>query len=167
MGGRDPLTRHTLATMADLTRADLPQLDWSPSARVASLATVYAHAVSTATASEAWYAAHRGSKRLAGRALRVLALLLGRGRGGAADPLADLHRRERQPQVEPAWASVALAIAAGLVALDRYFGASDAWMRFMTAEMQIARLRQDFEYEWNIARAKAGDPPTPRRSRRD
>jgi hypothetical protein len=65
-----------------------------------------------------------------------------------------------QPQIEPAWASVVLAVAAGLVGLDRYFGASDAWMRFMTAEQQIARLRQGFEYEWNIARAKAADPPT-------
>ena len=146
--------------MADLTRADLPQLDWSPSARVASLATVYTHAVGTATASEAWYAAHRGSKRLAGRALRVLALLL--AAAAAVLPILSqiLTDADGQPQVEPAWASVALAIAAGLVALDRYFGASDAWMRFMTAEMQIARLRQDFEYEWNIARAKAADPPT-------
>ena len=147
--------------MADLTRADLPQLDWSPTARAASLASVYEHAVSTATVSEAWYAAHRSSKRLGGRALRVLALLL----GAAAAVLPILSQiftdANGQPQIEPAWASVALAIAAALVALDRYFGASDAWMRFMTAEMQIARLRQDFEYEWNIARAKAGDPPTP------
>ena len=82
-----------------------------------------------------------------------------RGRGAAADPLEIFTARGRQPVIDPAWASVALALAAALVALDRYFGASDAWMRYMTAEMQIARLRQDFEYEWNIARAHGRREP--------
>ena len=147
--------------MADLKRSDLPELDWSPAARSASLSAVYEHATGLAKESERWYADNRPVKRIAGRTLRVLALVL----GAVAAVLPILSQiftaPDGQPEIEPAWASVALVVAAALVALDRYFGASDAWMRYMTAETQIARLRQDFEYEWNIERAKLADPPTP------
>jgi hypothetical protein len=58
------------------------------------------------------------------------------------------------PSIEPAWASVALGAAAALVALDLYFGFTSSWMRFMATEMQLTRLRHDFEYRWEEARAR-------------
>jgi hypothetical protein len=33
------------------------------------------------------------------------------------------------PVIQPAWASVALLVAAACVGLDRFFGYSTAWMR--------------------------------------
>ena len=43
--------------------------------------------------------------------------------------------------------------------LDHFFGFSGAWMRYMTAELAITRLRHQFEYAWNARRATAADPP--------
>jgi hypothetical protein len=67
--------------------------------------------------------------------------------------LAQIYTDNGNPDVDPAWASVALALAAGLIALDKFFGFSAAWGRFMATELAIGHLRQDFEYEWEERRA--------------
>lgn len=143
----------------DLVRPDLDELSWAPADRQASLSTVYAHAIGLATAAEAWYASKRPSKRLWGRMLRLLAILLA-AVAAVLPILAEIYTTDDKPAIAPGWAAVALAGAAALVALDRYFGFSSGWMRFMAAELRITRLRHDFEYAWQIARANAGMPPT-------
>ena len=50
--------------------------------------------------------------------------------------------------IQPAWASVALAIAVALVALDRFFGFSSAWARYMTTEQAISSALNQFMLEW-------------------
>jgi hypothetical protein len=145
--------------MSDLVRPDLGELDWSPGRREASLATVYAHAVGLAQDAEAWYASKRPEKKRWGRALRIVALLL--ASAGAILPiLAEIFTTDGKPQIAPGWAAVALAAAATLVTLDRYFGFSNSWMRFMAAELRISQLRHQFQYAWNAARVKLSDPPT-------
>lgn len=61
--------------------------------------------------------------------------------------------------IAPGWAAVSLAIAAAFISLDRFFGFSSGWMRFMEAELQLTRLRHTFEYAWNDLRATSQDPP--------
>jgi low affinity Fe/Cu permease len=39
--------------------------------------------------------------------------------------------------IQPAWATVALAIAAALIVLDRFFGFSSAWARYMVTGQAI------------------------------
>lgn len=63
--------------------------------------------------------------------------------------ISELTITAGKPAVAPGWAAVALAGAAACVGLDRYLGFSSGWMRFMTAEQQLARQRQAFEYAWN------------------
>jgi hypothetical protein len=141
----------------DLKRSDLDELDWSSPQRSAALSTVFAHAVGLASNAEAWYARKRPAKRYWGRALRVGALLL--GTAAAVLPiLAEISTTNGKPAIPPGWSAVALALAAALIALDRYFGFSNGWMRFMEAELRVTRLRHDFEYEWNAQRSLA-DPP--------
>jgi hypothetical protein len=143
----------------NIDRSDLPELDWAAAERSASLAKVYTHAQGLAVASEGWYAKNRPPKRVAGRVLRVLALAL--GTVAALLPiLSEIFTTGDKPAFAPGWASVALVIAAALIAIDRYLGASNAWMRYMTAETQIAKQRQEFEYAWNIERSRTANPPT-------
>jgi SMODS and SLOG-associating 2TM effector domain 2 len=131
----------------DLTRPDLDELDWTPERRAASLRTVYEEA-------ESWYAEKRKGKRQWGRLLRVLALLL--IAAAAVIPiLAQTYEHDGKPWISPAWASILLVVAAALVGLDRYFGFSSAWMRFMEAELRVTRLRHTFEYDWETTRAGA------------
>jgi hypothetical protein len=74
--------------------------------------------------------------------------------------LAEIFTTDGKPQIAPGWSAVALAAAAALVTLDRYFGFSNSWMRFMAAELRISQLRHQFQYTWNTARVRLSDPPS-------
>jgi SMODS and SLOG-associating 2TM effector domain 2 len=144
----------------DLRRAELERLDWSSDGRTASLTKVYEHARGFASDGEQWYAAHRRDKRRWARILRVAAILL--GTVAAVIPiLSEIYTTSGKPAVSPAWSAVALAVAAGLVALDRYFGFSAGWIRYMGTEFELTRLRHGFTFDWETAMAKAGSPPDP------
>jgi hypothetical protein len=76
--------------------------------------------------------------------------------------LAQIFIRDGHPLVQPAWASVALGIAAALVLLDRYFGFSSAWMRYISTELNLRQLTQEFQMDWESDKAAwLGSEPTP------
>lgn len=137
----------------------LGQLDWSTEHRAESIASVFSHTTSLCAAAEEWYAAKRPAKRLWGRALRVASLLLALV-AAVLPVISEITSTGGKPAVAPGWAAVALAGAAACVGLDRYFGFSSGWMRFMTAGQQLARQRQAFEYAWNELLVIAESPPT-------
>jgi len=130
----------------------LAKLSWQPDGRAESVHAVYCHAVAEARASAAWYDSRRGSKRLWARCLRIGAIVL--AASAALLPLlSQVFVRHGKPVIQPVWASVALVLAAALVALDRYFGFSSAWMRFMLSELSLNSLISDFEFAWHAERA--------------
>jgi hypothetical protein len=47
-----------------------------------------------------------------------------------------------------------LGIAVCLIALDRYFGHSSSWMRYMIASNNLQKYLAEFQYEWAILSAK-------------
>ena len=142
----------------DLERPNLPQLAWDRDARAASLTQVFEHAVGLAVTAEQWYAGKRPAKRTAGRILRVATVILG-AIAAVIPILSEITTTNGKPAVAPGWAAVSLAVAAALITLDRFFGFSSGWMRFMEAELQLTRLRHTFEYAWNSLRATSQDPP--------
>jgi hypothetical protein len=144
----------------DLDRPDLEELDWSIEHRSASLSTVYRHATALAAGAERWYADRRRGKRRWGRALRAGAIVSGTA-AVILPILGQIYTNEHEsPVIAPAWAAVALAIAGALVALDRFFGFSPGWARFMATELTLTRLRHDFQYAWQEARAAGADSPS-------
>jgi hypothetical protein len=74
--------------------------------------------------------------------------------------IAEITTTAGKPGVAPAWSAVALAVAAGCIGLDRYFGFSSGWMRFMAAEQRLIRQRQEFEFSWNEKLATVSDQLT-------
>ncbi len=55
-----------------------------------------------------------------------------------------------------------LALAAGCLALDRFFGYSTGWIRYITSALAIERSLEEFRMEWTRGIAKLrGAPPTP------
>lgn len=143
----------------DITTPELGELEWGPENREVALSAVFAHTVAVSTAAQNWYAEKRPAKRVWGRALRVLAILL--GAAGAVLPIvAEITTTSGKPAVAPGWSAVALVLAAACVGLDRYFGFSSGWMRFMAAEQRLVGQRQDFEYSWNQVLATAGSSLT-------
>lgn len=137
----------------------LGELDWSPDVRSASLNAVFEHATSCCAVAEQWYAAKRRSKRSWGRALRVMAIILG-FLAAILPVIAEITTSRGKPGVAPGWAAVSLAGAAACVALDQYFGFSSAWMRFMIAEQRLSNQRERFQYAWNQHLIDVADPPT-------
>ena len=140
----------------DIEGPDFSDLDWSEKARNSSVSTMGARAATYSRETERWYAKKRRSKRRWGRRLRVAAIMLG-SIAAIVPLLSEIYSNGSEVTIAPGWATVALVLAATLVALDHYFGFSAAWMRFMRAELELARLRHAFEYEWQ-ASSVAADP---------
>lgn len=139
----------------DLRQTDLPQLDWSNADT--ALTAAYDYAIAQSKDAENWYVRKRRPKRIGGRILRVSAIVLA-AIAALIPILAEIYTHGGKPGISPGWASVALVLAAALVGLDRYFGLSTGWTRFMTTQLAIAKLRHDFEFEWQRAQAPGRDP---------
>jgi hypothetical protein len=142
----------------DIGREDLAALDWSESQRSASLKTLFASAMAFGVEAETWYASRRRAKKHWARLLRAGAILL--GSAAAVIPiLSQIFTSDGTPAISPGWAGACLVVAAALIALDRFFGFSESWMRFMAAEQKLARLRHGLQYAWNAQTTRLGDPP--------
>jgi hypothetical protein len=133
----------------------LEPLDWSAAHAEESLSALRRHVVNRGERAIAWYQGARRPKKQWATWLRMGAILS----GGAAGVIPIIS--QTYPQLYPGWASIALALAAIMIAADRFFGYSHAWMRFMQAEQQLQRALSAFELEWEEARAaRSGSPPT-------
>jgi hypothetical protein len=140
-------------TKADRRTIDLPQPAWDDPDR--SLSEILDHCLKHAKGYESWYMRKRTPKRIWGRILRAASVLL-IGAGVLIPILAQVYTRNGEPVIAPGWASLALVLAATMVALDRLFGFSTGWTRFIETSMQLARLRHDFEFEWQALRVELG-----------
>jgi hypothetical protein len=73
---------------------------------------------------------------------------------------SEIYAVDERHIVSPAWASVALVVAAALIGLDHFFGFSSAWIRFLTTEMKLRQTLHAFHMEWEIQRSTLeGQPP--------
>jgi hypothetical protein len=86
------------------------------------------------------------------RALRTGAVFAAAA-AGILPILTQIFVEDGKPFTQPAWASVALGIAAAFVALDRLLGFSSSWMRYISTELLLRKLRDDFRFEWERQRA--------------
>ena len=122
-----------------------------------SLARLKAFAASRAGEAVSYYRRVRTPKKWWAIRLRVLSLVFA-GTSGILPLLSQIFTDSQgRPVVAPAWASVFLALAAGAIAIDRYFGFSSAWMRFMASELKISRTLDQFELDWEATRAGMKD----------
>ncbi len=52
------------------------------------------------------------------------------------------------PLTQPGVVSILIALSAALIALDKYFGFSSAWMRFVEADRNIMKTLNEFSHDW-------------------
>jgi hypothetical protein len=142
----------------DIDFKQLPKLPWEPARRAESLQKVADYVAAEAEKSIAWYLHKKTGKRLRAQGFRFAAIVA-TALAGLIPLFAEIYGTPK-----PAWASVALVIAAACVGLDRFFGYSTAWMRFLTTEMQIRHALHGFLLDWEIRRAvwEGKDDPGPR-----
>jgi hypothetical protein len=131
----------------DIQPAELGSLDWRPEHAGQSLDVIYQHVVSVASQAINWYLTARRPKRRWAQRLRVGAIIMV-AVAGVLPVLSQIFASGNSVKLPPAWAAVALAIAVALVALDRFFGFSSAWARYMATGQAISAALNQFRLDW-------------------
>ena len=149
-----------MSTPDTVTNDTLEPPDWSDPAR--ALESIRQYAERKVLAEWSWY--QRKKQWNAGRSqwLRWLALLLSILGGLVPLLIALFSGRPDWPWFTRAFGSVQfaqlgyvlLAVAAGFVLMDRYFGYSTAWMRYIVAMQTIEKAREAFRLDWTVMARK-------------
>jgi hypothetical protein len=114
----------------------------------ATLDTLRLWAEGNAAGAIEWYLRDKRLKRIGSRLLRALAILFAIA-GGIAPLVAATADRDAN------WGYVLLALAAGCVAFDHFFGLSSGWMRDIATARAIERRLTTFRFAWIAANADA------------
>jgi hypothetical protein len=147
---------------ADILPAALPELKWDSGNALQSLEQALDYAYAHADEAVSWYLRAKRAQRIWARLLRLSAILFIAAAGVLPVLIQIFQSPDGKPLLAPAWASVLLAVALLLIAIDRFFGFSTAWMRYITAELQIKQLKEAFELDSQAAIASLQEqPPTP------
>jgi hypothetical protein len=154
----------------DVTVPDfnVQDLTWGSPAEVQeSIKRLYRYAEGVANESINWYGRHKRKLAWKSRLLRLLAIVL-TAVGGLTPIISALGLSN---QTFPEWAKglsmgqlgyLFLGLAAACVGLDRFFGFSSGWIRYITTKMTLERALSDFRFEWAMIVAKlGGQDPTP------
>ncbi len=138
----------------------LAELDWSPEKRDESIRVVYQFVVGHAQKAIRWYLRKNAWVRRCAKCLRIGAILLTMI-AGIIPLLIQMYPKLKifSVTIGPAWASIALVIAATFVAFDSFFGYSRSWMRFITALIKIKALLEEFEISWQTKLASLHERP--------
>lgn len=134
-------------TSRDIQPRELSSLRWGPEDALQSLVVIYEHAVFVASDAIEWYSRNKRPKRRWAQRLRVGAIVMV-AVAGVLPVLSQIFGPGSSVEIQPAWSSVALAIAVALIALDRFFGFSSAWARYMATSQAISAALNQFTLDW-------------------
>jgi hypothetical protein len=115
-------------------------LDWSKP--LAALEMLRAEVVRASQGQANWYWQHKRVPKFVGRQILICALLA--GGFGIVAPLVDAAA---QVGLAP-WGYVALAVAAALLLIDKAFGFSTSYVRYVTTATRIETMLAKLEIEW-------------------
>jgi len=116
---------------------------------MATLQELYNTIVSEATAQAQWYADKKGPISKASRTIRLCSILLV-GLGGLFPLIGAATESDIWGHDVTNWGYITIAMAGTLIFLDRFFGFSSAWIRYITTEMEIRKQIKEFEMKWRI-----------------
>lgn len=136
----------------DLAHHELEGLSWEPGKVLGSLDAVFQHVTEVAKNAITWYWQSKRRKKR-GAVLLRLGAILGTSVAGILPMLTQISATGGKAGIPPAWASVSLGIAAALVGLDRFFGFSSGWTRYIAAEMRLRQILEEFQMDWEAQKA--------------
>jgi len=105
--------------------------------------------VSEVDAAITWYQAKRQPAKRKGQALRMGAILLG-AVAGLAPILAELFAQNGVPGINPLWSTVAMGVAGTFVLLDKFYGYTNSWVRYLLAERRLQEELKRFYCDWEV-----------------
>jgi conflict system pore-forming effector with SLATT domain len=141
-----------------------PMPNWDPLWPEESLAEIYLYVIREAANSAGWYWKYKTSKSLWSRIIRFLVWALA-GVAGLLPVVGALLAASKKTLLGVSfssglWASLLLGIAGALLGLDKGFGFSSAWARYVLTATNISKSLEEFRLDWTLLRAKAGSPLT-------
>ena len=145
----------------DLTPYSELKFDWGSEHSEQSLNSVYLYSTKLASDAIDWYIYAKKKKKKGARIIRVLSIILA-ALAAILPTLSELfQQKDGTPLIRAGWTTVALGVAGALLLLDRFFGFSSAWIRYIVAELQIKQLNEEFQMDWETERAGwQGNSPT-------
>jgi hypothetical protein len=143
---------NSTAVHDDLFHFKFPELNWGVDKNLIALQNLFEYLASLAEGTIQWYIWSKQKKKKWAILIRLLAIFAG-AVAGLIPMLSEIITISGKTIIHPVWASIALGVMAALVLLDRFFGYSSAWMRFIQAELQIRKLQQEFVLDWEISKA--------------
>ncbi|MDP1977621.1 SLATT domain-containing protein [Undibacterium sp.] len=94
----------------------------------------------------AWYTRNIEQRGRWARGLRVLMISFG-GMSAIIPTLSQIKICDKF-FISPLWTSVFIALTATVFAFEKYYGHSDAWMRFTLAKLELERVKEKFLLTW-------------------
>ena len=138
--------------MKDLGAAPRLSLDWTSEKAAASLQQVFSYVMDLADEATRWYVGGKNVKRFFARSFRMLSILLGTA-AALLPTIGELYAGNGKSPIGAGWTAVLLGIVGALLLLDRFFGFSTGWMRYMASELQIRQMAQEFHLDWEAEKA--------------
>lgn len=148
--------------MLTLETPMLANLSWKELDVDASLAALREHVENEAQRQIDWYHAKRKVKASVSTGLRFVAILLF-VLGGLVPIVKATLAPETIRRIGFDFGQTGyllLAVAAGCVAMDRFFGYSSGWIRYVTTALALEKSLEEFRLEWAryIAKLRGGQP---------
>jgi SMODS and SLOG-associating 2TM effector domain 2 len=115
---------------------------------------IYQYAGQKADEAISWYLSKKTGKQRMAQILRFAAIVLTTV-GGLIPLVIASHVLPAPGNAAPAieygqFGYIALALAGACVFLDKFFGFSSGWMRYITTAMKLQRMREEFNVDWAI-----------------
>jgi hypothetical protein len=144
-------------------------LDWNAANPSESLAALRAYVEEEALKASNWYMQRKGTKAFFSRYLRLGAIVAAAAGGlyPIAESLYEAFEKSASTTTTATtsaassglWASLFVGCAAALVGLDKAFGFSTGWIRYMTTASIIRKSLEEFRMDWTLKLAEAGSNP--------
>jgi hypothetical protein len=133
---------------------------WDPAQPEVSLTKIHEYVLDEAAKSTRWYWRNKGSKALGSQVIRFSVWALA-AVGGLLPVLGALLKELKTSLFgldlsNGLWASLLLGIAAALLGLDKGFGFSSGWARYVLTATNIRKSLEEFRMDWANLMAKAG-----------
>ena len=140
---------------SDLQPVMSSELQWDEEHRRHSLDTVYKRAEDHALNAIDWYLHAKRSKKNCAQFLRIG--MIGSSAVAGLLPLLSQIYQDQLSSLSPAWTTIALGVAGVLMAIDKYFGCSSAWMRFIATEHRIRQALHEFQMDYDLEQSRWSD----------
>lgn len=131
----------------------LAGLNWDSKNADVSLNKLYEFACDEGKRTEDWYWKKTGEKKRWAMLLRVVAIMAVTA-AGIIPILSPIFKDAKDfPIINPIWSSLAIAIGTAALGLDKFFGFSSGWIRYVTSALNIKAWLIEFKFDWEQYRA--------------